>query len=164
MAHLVEVRVPDIGDYKDVEVIEVAVREGDVVAVDATLITLETEKATMDVPATAAGVVRKVAVRRGGHVSQGDLIVIVEADPATASVAAAAPAAADVRAVPVVPPDAGRGAGTGPAQAASAPALPAPEKQLRERPGAWPSLDSRARTRAHRSVASRANSAWTSPR
>jgi pyruvate dehydrogenase E2 component (dihydrolipoamide acetyltransferase) len=128
VAHLVEVRVPDIGDYKDVEVIEVAVREGDVVAVDATLITLETEKATMDVPATAAGVVRKVAVRRGGRVSQGDLIVIVEADPATASVAAAAPAAADVRAVPVVRPDAGRGAGTGPAQAVSAPALPAPGK------------------------------------
>jgi pyruvate dehydrogenase E2 component (dihydrolipoamide acetyltransferase) len=128
VAHLVEVRVPDIGDYKDVEVIEVAVREGDVVAVDATLITLETEKATMDVPATAAGVVRKVAVRRGGRVSQGDLIVIVEADPATASVAAAAPAAADVRAVPVVPPDAGRGAGTGPAQAAPAHALPAPGK------------------------------------
>ncbi len=126
MAHLVEVRVPDIGDYKDVEVIEVAVREGDVVAVDATLITLETEKATMDVPATAAGVVRKVEVRRGGRVSQGDLIVIVEADPATASVPAAAPAAADVRAVPVVPPGVGRGAGTGPAQAAPASALPAP--------------------------------------
>jgi pyruvate dehydrogenase E2 component (dihydrolipoamide acetyltransferase) len=128
VGHLVEIRVPDIGDYKDVEVIEVAVREGDAVAVDATLITLETEKATMDVPATAAGVVRKVAVRRGGHVSQGDLIVIVEADPATASVAAAAPAAADARAVPVVPPDAGRGAGTGPAQAAPAPALAAPGK------------------------------------
>jgi pyruvate dehydrogenase E2 component (dihydrolipoamide acetyltransferase) len=79
MADLIEVRVPDIGDYKDVEVIEVAVREGDVVALDGTLITLETEKATMDVPSTAAGVVRQVKVQRGGRVSQGDLIAVVEA-------------------------------------------------------------------------------------
>ncbi len=55
---LIEVRVPDLGDYHDVEIIDVAVRPGDAVAVDATLITLETEKATMDVPSTAAGVVR----------------------------------------------------------------------------------------------------------
>ena len=58
MASLVEVRVPDIGDFRDVEIIEVAVAPGDAVVVDATLITLETEKATMDVPSTVAGVVR----------------------------------------------------------------------------------------------------------
>jgi pyruvate dehydrogenase E2 component (dihydrolipoamide acetyltransferase) len=83
----VEVRVPDIGDYKDVEVIEVAVGEGDTVAVDATLITLETEKATMDVPSTVAGVVRRVAVSRGSHVSQGDLIAVVEAGEGSAPAA-----------------------------------------------------------------------------
>jgi len=77
-AQLMEVRVPDIGDYKDVEVIEVAVRDGESVAIDATLITLETEKATMDVPSTAAGVVRQVVVQRGDRVSQGDLIAVVE--------------------------------------------------------------------------------------
>jgi pyruvate dehydrogenase E2 component (dihydrolipoamide acetyltransferase) len=79
VTQLIEVRVPDIGDYKDVEVIEVAVHEGDVVELDASLITLETEKATMDVPSTAAGVVRAVKVQRGARVSQGDLIAVVEA-------------------------------------------------------------------------------------
>jgi len=80
MTNLIEVRVPDIGDYKDVEVIEVAVQPGDTVAVDATLITLETEKATMDVPSTAAGVVRELKVSRGSRVSQGDLIALVEGE------------------------------------------------------------------------------------
>jgi len=94
VADLIEVRVPDIGDYKDVEVIEVAVRVGDVVALDGTLITLETEKATMDVPSTAAGVVREVRVQRGGRVSQGDLIAVVEA---TASAAPAPRATAVVQ-------------------------------------------------------------------
>jgi pyruvate dehydrogenase E2 component (dihydrolipoamide acetyltransferase) len=78
MAKLIEVRVPDIGDYKDVEVIEVAVQAGDTVALDAALITLETEKATMDVPSTAAGVVRELKVSRGSRVSQGDLIAVIE--------------------------------------------------------------------------------------
>ena len=59
MGNLVEVRVPDIGDFKDVEVIEVSVQGGDTVSVEATLVTLETEKATMDVPSTVAGVVRE---------------------------------------------------------------------------------------------------------
>ena len=77
--HLIEVRVPDIGDYKDVEVIDVVVKPGDTVALEATLITLETEKATMDVPSSAAGVVRELKVQRGGRVSRGDLIAIVEA-------------------------------------------------------------------------------------
>src|SRR5512135_3752761 len=78
MTNLIEERVPDIGDYKDVEVIEVAVQAGDTVAVDATLITLETEKATMDVPSTAAGVIRELKVSRGSRVSQGDVIALVE--------------------------------------------------------------------------------------
>ena len=78
MTNLIEVRVPDIGDYKDVEVIEVAVQVGETVAVDATLVTLETEKATMDVPSTAAGVIRELKVGRGSRVSQGDVIALVE--------------------------------------------------------------------------------------
>jgi pyruvate dehydrogenase E2 component (dihydrolipoamide acetyltransferase) len=83
MPNLIEVRVPDIGDFKDVEIIEVAVRLGDAVAVDGTLITLETEKATMDVPSSAAGVVRELKVRRGGRVSQGDVIALIEAEAST---------------------------------------------------------------------------------
>ncbi len=93
MPNLIEVRVPDIGDYKDVEIIEVAVQPGDAVAVDGTLITLETEKATMDVPSSAAGVVREIKVRRGGRVSQGDVIALIEAEASTApAVAVAKPA------------------------------------------------------------------------
>jgi len=80
MASLIEVRVPDIGDFKDVEIIEVAVQPGDAVAKEATLITLETEKATMDVPSTAAGIVRELKVSRGGKVSRGDLIALIEAE------------------------------------------------------------------------------------
>jgi len=84
MPILIEVRVPDIGDYKDVEIIEVAVQPGDAVDVDGTLITLETEKATMDVPSSAAGIVRELKVRRGGRVSQGDVIALIEAEASTA--------------------------------------------------------------------------------
>ncbi|MDQ1310463.1 MAG: hypothetical protein QG601_1733 [Pseudomonadota bacterium] len=90
MPNLIEVRVPDIGDYKDVEIIEVAVQPGDAVAVDGTLITLETEKATMDVPSSAAGIVRELKVRRGGRVSQGDVIALIEAETATAPAVAVA--------------------------------------------------------------------------
>ena len=85
MTKLVEVRVPDIGDYKDVEVVEVAVQPGDPVAVDATLITLETEKATMDVPSAVAGVVRELKVQRGSRVSQGDLIALLEGEAVSTS-------------------------------------------------------------------------------
>ena len=102
MTQLIEIRVPDIGDYKDVEIIDVAVREGDAVAVDATLITLETEKATMDVPSTAAGIVRQFKVQKGGRVSQGDLIAIVEAGNAVE------PAGSAVAAAPVTPARTGR--------------------------------------------------------
>ncbi len=85
MANLIEVRVPDIGDFKDVEIIEVAVRPGDSVALEAPLITLETEKATMDVPSTVAGIVREIKVQPGGRVSEGDLIALIEGDEASAA-------------------------------------------------------------------------------
>jgi pyruvate dehydrogenase E2 component (dihydrolipoamide acetyltransferase) len=75
---LIEVQVPDIGNYRDVEVIEVAVKAGDAVAIEGALITLETEKATMDVPSTAAGIVREMKVQRGSRVSQGDVIAVIE--------------------------------------------------------------------------------------
>jgi pyruvate dehydrogenase E2 component (dihydrolipoamide acetyltransferase) len=95
MASLIEVRVPDIGDFKDVEIIEVAVQPGDTVAEEATLITLETEKATMDVPSTAAGIVRELKVSRGGRVSQGDLIALIEAEAGASAGAVAKPAAGE---------------------------------------------------------------------
>jgi pyruvate dehydrogenase E2 component (dihydrolipoamide acetyltransferase) len=90
-----QIEVPDIGDFKDVEVIEVLVKPGDTIDIDTPLITLETEKATMDVPATAAGTVKSVAVKKGDRVSKGSLILEVEgASAAPAPAPAPAPAAA----------------------------------------------------------------------
>jgi pyruvate dehydrogenase E2 component (dihydrolipoamide acetyltransferase) len=90
-----EVTVPDIGDYKDVPVIEILVKDGDRVDKDAALITLESEKATMEVPAPAAGVVRGIRVRVGDKVSQGDVIMALEggeaAPPPPKSVPSPAP-------------------------------------------------------------------------
>ena len=83
--------VPDLGDFKDVEVIEVLVKTGDTVAVDAPLITLETEKATIDVPSSTAGTVRSVAVKKGDRVSKGSVIIEIEAGAAIGSQPAAAP-------------------------------------------------------------------------
>ena len=97
MAGLIEIRVPDLGDYKDVEVIDVPVTVGEVVAQEASLITLETEKATMDVPSTAAGTIRELRIKRGDRVSKGDLIAMVESAEETAT-DAPAPSAATTRA------------------------------------------------------------------
>jgi len=102
VAQINEVKVPDIGGFKDVTVIEVAVKKGDTLAAEQTLITLETDKATMDVPAPFAGVVKEMKIKAGDKVSEGDLIALVEgsaavkAEPApqTAAPAASAPVAA----------------------------------------------------------------------
>jgi pyruvate dehydrogenase E2 component (dihydrolipoyllysine-residue acetyltransferase) len=75
---LIEVKVPDIGDFKDIPVIDVLVKPGDVVAVDDSLITLESDKATMDVPSPAAGVVRDLRVSAGDKVSQGSLVLTLD--------------------------------------------------------------------------------------
>ena len=77
---MTDILVPDIGDFKDVEVIDVLVKPGDRIELETPLITLETEKATMDVPATAAGVVKSVAVKKGDRVSKGSLILTLEAN------------------------------------------------------------------------------------
>ncbi|PIT37467.1 dihydrolipoyllysine-residue acetyltransferase [Snodgrassella alvi] len=95
MSQIVEIKVPDIGNYTGVDVIDVAVKVGDKIAVDDTLITLETDKATMDVPADHAGVVKEVLVKVGDKVSEGSVIVKVEAaDAATTTQTAEAPAKA----------------------------------------------------------------------
>jgi pyruvate dehydrogenase E2 component (dihydrolipoamide acetyltransferase) len=121
---LLEIRVPDIGNYKDVEVIDVVVKAGDSIAVEGTLITLETEKATMDIPATAAGVIRELKVQRGSRVSQGDVIAVVElAAPALAPT----PPAAAVEAAKPSPP-----ASPAKTEAGSRPAPdPSPAKAVR---------------------------------
>ena len=92
----IDVKVPDIGDFTDVPVIEVLVKPGDSVKVDDSLVTLESDKATMDVPAPAAGTVKSVAVKVGDKVSEGALVLVIDA----AGGAAAAPAKAAAAPVP----------------------------------------------------------------
>jgi len=89
----IEVKVPDIGDFKDVPVIEVFVKPGDAVKAEDSLVTLESDKATMDVPAPSAGTVKELKVKLGDKVSEGSVIVTLEADGGAAT-AKAAPAAA----------------------------------------------------------------------
>ena len=78
----VEIPVPDIGDFSDVPVIEVHVSPGDVVAVDDPLVTLESDKATMDVPSPSAGTVSELRVAVGDSVSQGSVLMVLEAEGA----------------------------------------------------------------------------------
>ena len=108
---IVEIKVPDIGGHENVDIIAVEVKAGDTIAVDDTLITLETDKATMDVPADAAGVVKEVKVKVGDKISEGGVILTVETNAAAADAAPApaAPAAAPAggATVKVVVPDIG---------------------------------------------------------
>ncbi|MGC3980330.1 MAG: dihydrolipoyl dehydrogenase [Steroidobacteraceae bacterium] len=116
-----DILVPDIGDFKDVEIIDVLVKAGDSIEVDTPLITIETEKATMDVPSTAAGKVESLAVKKGDRVSKGSLILSLSgaaAEPAKAEqkaeakpVAAPAPAAAPVAAPTAAPVSAAAASG-----------------------------------------------------
>ncbi|MCE2989623.1 MAG: dihydrolipoyllysine-residue acetyltransferase [Burkholderiales bacterium] len=89
MANLVEVKVPDIGDFKDIPVIEILVKVGDTVKKEDSLVSLESDKATMEVPSSAAGVVKEIKVALGDKVSEGNVVVVLDAE---ASAAAAAPA------------------------------------------------------------------------
>src|SRR5947208_13426242 len=87
MPTLVEVKVPDIGDFKDVPVIEVLVKPGDAIKTESALLTLESDKATMDVPSPVDGVVKDIKIKLGDKVSEGSLLLTVEADVAPAGVA-----------------------------------------------------------------------------
>ena len=90
---VVEIKVPDIGDYKEVPVIEVAVKVGDRVEKEQSLITLESDKATMDVPSPTAGVVKELKVRVGDVISEGTLIMLLESDESSTAESAAVEAA-----------------------------------------------------------------------
>ena len=84
MGQRVEVQVPDIGDFKDVEVIEVLVKPGDTVKPEQSLITVESDKASMEIPSSAGGVVKELKVKLGDKVSQGSPLVVLEGDAARA--------------------------------------------------------------------------------
>jgi len=97
---LKDVLVPDIGNYSDVDVIEIFVKVGDTIKVDDSLLSLETDKATMEVPSSTAGVVKELTVKVGDKVSQGSLILKVEAEGAAEAPAANAPEAPKAEAQP----------------------------------------------------------------
>ena len=105
MAEIKEALVPDIGDYSDVPVIEVLVSVGDTVSKDQSLVTLESDKATMEVPSSVAGVVKEIKVKVGDSLSQGALVALIEvADAGAETAAAPAPAAAPAKAAPAAAP------------------------------------------------------------
>jgi pyruvate dehydrogenase E2 component (dihydrolipoamide acetyltransferase) len=106
---LKEVRVPDIGDFEEVEVIEVLIAPGDVIAADASVVTLESDKATMEVPCPWAGVVTEVRVGVGDRVSEGTVLLVIDAADAAAG-------AEPVAAAPQPPPEAPRPAVARPAE------------------------------------------------
>jgi pyruvate dehydrogenase E2 component (dihydrolipoyllysine-residue acetyltransferase) len=137
MANPVKVLVPDIGGFKDVDVIEVLVKNGQQIDKETPLITLETEKAAMDVPAPAAGRIAEVKVNKGDKVSEGSLILLLEGEADVPGAAQKPQAAAAPAAEPARPVDPER-----PAESVS-PAEPAPEtkssgasKPARDEPGA----------------------------
>ena len=111
---IVEVKVPDLGDFKEVEVIELMVKVGDTIKVDQSLITVESDKASMEIPSSQAGVVKEIKVKVGDKVAEGSLLLMVEAEGAGAAAPAAAAPAPAAAAAPA------------PAAAAPAPAAAAP--------------------------------------
>ena len=117
---MVEVKVPDIGDFKEVEVIELMVKVGDTIKVDQSLITVESDKASMEIPSSHAGVVKELKVKLGDKVAEGTLLLVVDADGAAA---APAPAAESKDApTPAPTPAPAPAAESKPAPAPSAPA------------------------------------------
>ena len=104
MANLVEVKVPDIGDFKDVAVIELMVKPGETIAVDTGLMMVESDKASMEIPSSHAGVVREIRVKVNDKVSEGSVILVVEAVGAAATAPAAPPKAAAPAAAPAPSP------------------------------------------------------------
>ena len=114
MANTIEVKVPDIGGYDDVPVIEVLVAVGDTVAKDQGLVTLESDKATMEVPSSHAGVVKELKVKVGDTLSEGSVVLLLEAE--------------DAGAAPAPQADAGSGASAAAQAAVAAPAPPAADE------------------------------------
>jgi len=118
---MVEVKVPDIGDFDEVAVIEVLVKVGDTVKPEQSLITVESDKASMEIPSSAAGVVKEIKVQVGSKVKEGSVVLSLESDaaaaPAPASAPAAAPAAAPASApAPAPAPAAAPAASSGPVE------------------------------------------------
>ena len=122
----IEIKVPDIGDFKEVEVIELMVKVGDTVKVDQSLITVESDKASMEIPSSHAGVVKELKIKVGDKVAEGSIMLMLDSD-ATAPAATAAPASAAAAptpaaaSTPVAAPAPAPAAAPAPAQPVAAP-------------------------------------------
>ena len=95
MSQLIDIKVPDIGDFTDVPVIEVFVKPGDLIKIDDALVTLESDKATMDVPASTAGIVKEVLVKLGDRIGEGTIVVRVDATQGDAKPTVSSPPSQD---------------------------------------------------------------------
>ena len=113
MSQMLEVQVPDIGDFDEVEVIELLVKPGDTVTAEQSLITVESDKASMEIPSSAAGVVKELKVKIGDKVKEGSLVLMLDAaDAAAAPAPAAAPVQPELVAAPPPPAPAQSAGGT----------------------------------------------------
>src|SRR5471030_2357452 len=126
MGKQIEVKVPDIGDFKDVEIIEILVKPGDVIQKETSLISLESDKATMEIPSSDAGTVKEIKVKIGDKLNQGAVILLLDAADSNES---AKPAAAGTPA-----PSAAKTAA--PAVSAAVAASPAPASAAKTQPAA----------------------------
>ena len=127
---LIEVQVPDIGDFEEVTVIELMVKPGDTVKAEQSLITVESDKASMEIPSSAAGVVKELRIKMGDKVKQGSVVLVLEAADSVAVASAPAPAAAPaLLASPLPPLGEGRDGGS-PARQPAVVAAPAPTPTL----------------------------------
>src|ERR1035437_9576370 len=139
---MIEVKVPDIGDFKEVEVIELMVKAGDTIKVDQSLITVESDKASMEIPSSVAGVVKEVKVKLGDKVAEGSLLLLMETDAAAAVAPVAAlapPVSAPAAAAAQVAREAKAGAKPTPVAASE------PVKSFGAKPHASPSIRKFAR-------------------
>ena len=121
MSETIQVRVPDIGDFKDIPIIEVLVRPGDAISKEDPLVTLESDKATMEVPSPAGGTVKELKVKVGDKVSEGTLVLLLDSDGAAgvqASATEKAPAPSALTSAPASP---------APSSAPARPPAPRPE-------------------------------------
>jgi len=144
----VEIKVPDIGDFKEVEVIELLVKPGDTVKAEQSLITVESDKASMEIPSSHAGVVKELKVKIGDKVTEGSLILMLEADAsaaATASAPASAPAAPAATSAPQSAPTPVPTPAPQPASVSTAPAAVAAANSNGQKSHASPSVRKFAR-------------------
>ena len=100
---MIDIKVPDIGDFDEVAVIELLVKVGDTVKAEQSLITVESDKASMEIPSSHAGVVKELKIKLGDKVKEGSVVLVLDAEGAASTPAAPAPAAAPAAAAPVAP-------------------------------------------------------------